>query len=56
MGSATNNQVEYNVVICLLTEVSHCHIPDVRVLLDSQLVILQLNNVYHIPDPYLFPK
>ena len=56
LGSSTNNQVEYNVVIGILTEVSHCHIPDDRVLLDSQLFIMQLNNVYHIHDPYLFPK
>jgi ribonuclease HI len=56
LGSATNNQVEYAVVIGLLTEASHYHIRHLSVLLYSQLVILQLNNVYHIHDPCLFRK
>jgi hypothetical protein len=43
-------------VIGLLTEASHCHIRHLSVLLDSQLVVLQLNNVYHVHDPCLFRK
>jgi ribonuclease HI len=42
LGSATNNQVEYTIVIGLLVEANHRHIHHLRVLLDSQLVILQL--------------
>jgi ribonuclease HI len=53
---ATNNQVEYDVVIGLLIKASHLHICHLRVLLYSQLIVLQLNNVYNVHDPYLFRK
>jgi ribonuclease HI len=56
LGSTTNNQDEYDVVIGLLAEASHRHIRHLSVLLDSQLVVLQLNNVYHVHDPCLFRK
>jgi ribonuclease HI len=56
LGSATNNQEEYIIVIGLLAEASHRHICHLSILLDSQLVILQLNNVYHVCDPCLFRK
>jgi ribonuclease HI len=56
LGSKTNNQVEYVVVISLLFEASHFHILHLSILLDSQLVVLQLNNVYHVRDPCLFCK
>jgi ribonuclease HI len=56
LGSATNNQAEYTTVIGLLVEASHRHIHHLIVLLDSHLVVLQLNNVYHVRDPCLFRK
>jgi ribonuclease HI len=56
LGSGTKNQVEYDVVINLLVEASHCHIHQLSVLLDSHLVVLQLNNMYHVHDPCLFCK
>jgi ribonuclease HI len=56
LGSTTNNQEEYTVVIGLLTEASHRHIRHLSILLDSQLVVLQLNNVYRVRDPCLFRK
>jgi ribonuclease HI len=56
LGSATNNQVEYTPVIGLFVEANHHHIRHLSVLLYSQLVILQLNNVYCVHDPYLFRK
>jgi ribonuclease HI len=56
LGPATNNQAEYTVVIGLLADTQHHHIRHLSVFLDSQLVVLQLNNVYHVRDPCLFRK
>jgi ribonuclease HI len=56
LGSATNNQAEYIVVIHLIIEASHHHVLHLSVLLDSQLVVLQLNNVYCVRNPCLFHK
>ena len=56
LGSATNNQAEYIVVIGLLADAQHHHIRHLSVFLDSQLVVLQLNNVYHVRDPFPFRK
>jgi ribonuclease HI len=53
LGDAINNVVEYNVVIeFLCNTLSHgiCHL---QVYLDVQLVVSQLNGVYHIYDPTL---
>jgi ribonuclease HI len=48
LGRATNNIVEYSVVIKLLTDVVSLGIHHLVVRLDSQLVVLQLSNVYYI--------
>jgi ribonuclease HI len=56
LGSTTNNQAEYTVVIGLLTDANHHRIRHLSILLDSQLVVLQLNNVYRVRDPCLFRK
>ena len=56
LGSATNNQAEYTIVIGLLADAQHHHIRHLSVFLDSQLVVLQLNNVYRVRDPCLFRK
>jgi ribonuclease HI len=56
LGSVTNNQAEYTVVIVLLADAQHHRIRHLSVFLDSQLVVLQLNNVYRVRDPYLFRK
>jgi ribonuclease HI len=56
LGSATNNQAEYTAVIGLLADAQHHHIRHLSVFLDSQLVVLQLNNVYRVRDPCLFHK
>jgi ribonuclease HI len=56
LGSETNNQVEYTAIIGLLADAQHHHICHLSVFLDSQLVVLQLDNVYRILDPYLFRK
>ena len=56
LGLATNNQAKYTVVIGLLADAQRHHIRHLSVFLDSQLVVLQLNNVYHVRDPCLFHK
>ena len=56
LGSSTNNQEEYVIIIGLLVKASHRHIHHLSVLLDSQLVILHLNNIYHVCNPCLFHK
>ena len=53
LGHATNNIAEYNVVIELLTDAISFGIHHLIVRLDSQLVVLQLSNVYSIQSPTL---
>jgi ribonuclease HI len=48
LGHATNNIVEYSTVIKLLTDTISLGIRHFVVRLDSQLVVLQLSNVYTI--------
>jgi ribonuclease HI len=56
LGSNTNNQAEYDIVIGILAKASHCHIHHLNILLDSYFFILQLNNKYHVHDTCLFFK
>jgi ribonuclease HI len=56
LGSTTNNQAEYTSVIGLLADACHHRIRHLSIFLDSQLVVLQLKNVYRVHDPCLFHK
>jgi ribonuclease HI len=56
LGSTTNNQVEYTVIIGLLVDACHHCIHHLSVFLDSQPVVLQLNNVYRVRNSCLFRK
>ena len=53
IGLATNNIVEYEVVIGLLTEAASQDVRDLVVLMDSQLMVFHLNHVYTIRSPVL---
>ena len=53
IGPATNNITEYEVVIGLLTEVASQDVHDLVVLMESQLMVCHLNNVYTIRNPVL---
>jgi ribonuclease HI len=53
LGRATNNIAEYSVVIELLVDAISLGIHRLVVRLDSQLVVLQLSNVYSIRSPTL---
>ena len=48
LGLATNNIIEYEAVIGLLTEAASQDVRDLVVLMDSQLVACHLNHVYTI--------
>ena len=59
IGPATNNIFEYEAVIGLLTEATSQDVRDLVVLMDSQLVVYHLNQVYTIRNPvllYLFRR
>jgi ribonuclease HI len=53
LGDATNNVVEYSLVIELLPDTLSLGISHLQVYLDSQLVVSQLNGVYCVHDPTL---
>jgi ribonuclease HI len=53
LGRATNNIAEYSAVIELLANSNSLGIHHLIIRLDSQLVVLQLNNVYSIRSPTL---
>lgn len=55
IGCSTNNMVEYSVVIKLFhVSISHV-IHHLVVRLDSQLMVLHLNNVYSVRSPAMLP-
>jgi ribonuclease HI len=53
LGDATNNVVEYSIVVEFLCDALLHGISHLRIYLDAQLVVFQLNGVYHIYDPTL---
>jgi ribonuclease HI len=53
LGPSTNNVVEYSIIIEILCDAISHGILSLEVLLDSQLVLCQLNSSYRIRDPTL---
>jgi ribonuclease HI len=53
LGDTTNNVVEYSAVIELLRDALSLGISHLRVYLDAQLVVSQLNRIYCVHDPTL---
>jgi ribonuclease HI len=53
LDDATNNVDEYNAVIELLCNTLLHGISHLRLYLDAQMVLSQLNGVYHVYDPSL---
>ena len=49
----SNNVAEYSVVIDLLCDAISHGVHSLEVCLDSQLVVSQLNGLYHVRDPTL---
>ena len=53
LGEATNNVVEYSAIIELLRDALSHGISHLRVYLDAQLVMSQLNGIYCVYNPNL---
>jgi ribonuclease HI len=53
LGDTTNNVAEYSAVIELLRDTLSLGISHLRVYLDAQLVVSQLNRIYRVHDPTL---
>ena len=53
LGDTTNNVAKYSAVIELLHDALSLGISHLRVYLDAQLVVSQLNRVYQVHDPTL---
>jgi ribonuclease HI len=53
LGDTTNNVAEYSAVIEFLHDALSLGISRLRVYLDAQLVVLQLNKIYRVHDPTL---
>ena len=56
LGPSTNNVAEYSVIIELLHDAISHGILSLKVRLDSQLVVCQLNSHYHMRDPNLLRR
>ena len=56
IGPTTNNQVEYDAVIRIMCDTLHQGICHMHVYLDSQVVVLQLNQKFETRDTHLFRK
>ena len=53
LGPSTSNLAEHQAVVRLLIESIANDVREIRVYLDSELVLQQLNRVYTIPNPLL---
>ena len=53
LGDMTNNVIEYNTVIEFFCDTLSLGISHLGVYLDAQLVVSQLNGIYHVHDPTL---
>lgn len=55
VGQATNNQAEYRALIAGLTKAKELGGRELKVFLDSELVVKQLNREYRVKDKELAP-
>ena len=56
IGSATNNQEKYDAVIGFLVDSLDHRILHIHVRLDSLLLLMPLNGIYHVHNHVLFRK
>jgi ribonuclease HI len=56
LGPSTNNVAEYSIIIEILRDAISHGVHSLEVLLDSQLVVCQLNDSYHVRDPTLLRR
>lgn len=55
LGITTNNQAEYNAVKIALEKAKELNAKEINVMLDSQLVVNQLNGIYRVNNRDLWP-
>jgi ribonuclease HI len=53
LGEATNNEAEYQALILGLKNALSCGIQEIRIYMDSELLVKQLNGLYRIKNPRL---
>lgn len=53
IGTATNNVAEYKALIKALTEAKHLGAKELRIQMDSELIVKQMQGVYKIKEPTL---
>ena len=50
IGKATNNQAEYNALICGLESVKKMNISEVEIVMDSELIVKQVKQEYKVKN------
>ncbi len=50
IGKATNNQAEYEALIAALEKAKNLKLKDLKVYLDSELIVKQINREYKVKD------
>jgi len=53
LGQATNNEAEYQALILGLQQALFCGIQEIRIYMDSELLVRQLNGQYRVKNPRL---
>jgi ribonuclease HI len=53
LGQATNNEAEYQALILGLQHALSCGIQEIRIHMDSELLVRQLNGLYRVKNPRL---
>ena len=53
LGQATNNEAEYQALILGLQQALSCGIEEIRIHIDSELLVRQLNGLYRVKNPRL---
>jgi ribonuclease HI len=55
LGETTNNQAEYRALLFGLEKAARLHVKDLKIFLDSELVVKQLKGDYRVKHPDLIP-
>jgi len=53
LGEATNNEAEYQALILGLKNALSCGVQEIRVHMDSELLVRQINGLYRVKNPRL---
>jgi ribonuclease HI len=53
LGEATNNEAEYQALILGLNNAVSCGVQEIRIHMDSELLVRQINGIYRVKNPRL---